>query len=163
MSERAVMPSGAQAGAEGTIDFARHLAGKYMTFKLAEVAPSMLRADIGAVNSKVVTVNADTWKRLPDEVKTVLKAVAIEYRDLLARLAAEEGASSVAEYKKAGGTVYDLPKTERSKWARDLPNIAQQWATGLDKEGAQGTEMLKFYMDAMRAANQPIERQWDKE
>ena len=133
------------------------------TFKLAEVAPNMLRADIGSVNTKVLTVNADTWKRLPDEVKTVLQTVAIEYRDRLAKLAADEGADSVAAYKKAGGTVYDLPKAERAKWARDLPNIAQQWATGLDKEGAQGTEMLKFYMDAMRAAKQPIERQWDRE
>ena len=134
-----------------------------VTFKLAEVAPSMLKADIGSVNTKVVTANADTWKRLPDEVKTVLKVVAIEYRDRLAKLAAEEGADSIAAYKKAGGVVHDLPKVERTKWARELPNIAQQWATGLDKEGAQGTEMLKFYMDAMRAAKQPIERHWDRE
>jgi len=134
-----------------------------VTFKLAEVAPSMLRADIGTVNSKVVSVNADTWKRLPDEVKTVLKAVSIDYRDRLAKLAQDEGADSVAAYKKAGGTVHELPKAERAKWARDLPNIAKEWASGLDKQGAQGTEMLKFYMDAMRAAKQPIERQWDRE
>ena len=38
MSERALMLSGAQAGAVETIDFARQLAGKYMTFKLAEEA-----------------------------------------------------------------------------------------------------------------------------
>lgn len=134
-----------------------------VTFKMAEVAPNMLKADIGAVNTKVLTVNADVWKKLPDEVKMVLKAVAIEYRDLLAKIAAEEGKTSIADYKKAGGTVYDLPKAERTKWAKELPNIAQQWATGLDKDGAQGTEMLKFYMDAMRAAKQPIERQWDRE
>ncbi len=133
------------------------------TFKLAEVAPNMLKADIGAVNTKVLTVNADTWKRLPDEVKTVLQAVAIEYRDLLAKLSAEKGASSIAAYKKAGGTVHDLSAAERSKWARELPNLAKEWAAGLDKEGAQGTAMLTYYMDAMRAAKQPIERQWDRE
>ena len=75
-------------------------------------------ADIGAVNTKVLTVNADTWAKLPAEVKTVLQEVAIEYRDLLAKIAAEEGAASVAAYKKAGGTVHDLPKAERSKWAQ---------------------------------------------
>ncbi|MCL4746468.1 MAG: C4-dicarboxylate TRAP transporter substrate-binding protein [Burkholderiaceae bacterium] len=133
------------------------------TFKLAEVAPFMLRADLGTVNTKVLTVNADTWKRLPDEVKTVMQEVAIEYRDLLARIAATEGADSVAAYKKAGGAVHDLSRAERSKWARDLPNLAKEWAAGLDKEGAQGSEMLSFYMDAMRAASQPIERQWDRE
>ena len=133
------------------------------TFKMAEVAPNMLKADIGAVNTKVLTVNADVWAKLPPEVKKVLQEVAIEYRDLLAKIAAEDGVASIAEYKKAGGMVHDLPKAERTKWAKDMPNIAQQWAAGLDKEGAQGTEMLKFYMEAMRAAKQPIERQWDRE
>jgi len=133
------------------------------TFKIAEVAPNMLKADIGAVNTKVLTVNADTWAKLPPEVKKVLQEVAIEYRDLLAKIAAEEGASSVAEYKKAGGVVNDLAKAERSKWARDMPNLAKEWAAGLDKSGSQGSEMLAYYMNAMRAAKQPIERQWDRE
>jgi TRAP-type C4-dicarboxylate transport system substrate-binding protein len=134
-----------------------------VTFKLAEVAPYMMRANIGAVNTKVVTVNADTWKRLPPEVQTVLKEVAVAYRDHLAKLSAALGDSSVVAYQKAGGKVYDLPRTERSRWAHVLPNIAKEWAEGLDKEGLEGTAMLKFYMDAMRAANQPLERQWDKE
>jgi len=46
------------------------------TFKIAEVAPHMLSVDFGAVNSKTVTVNADYWAKLPDEVKTALQEVA---------------------------------------------------------------------------------------
>jgi TRAP-type C4-dicarboxylate transport system substrate-binding protein len=133
------------------------------TFKLAEVAPYMMQADIGAVNTKVVTVNADTWKRLPPEVQAVLKDVAIGYRDHLAKVTANLAAESVAAYKKAGGKVYVLPRAERTAWARSLPNLAKEWAEGLDKEGLQGTEMLKYYMDKMRAAKQPMEREWDKE
>ncbi len=38
MAETAVMPSGAQPGPAESVDFARQLAGKYMTFKLAEEA-----------------------------------------------------------------------------------------------------------------------------
>jgi len=133
------------------------------TFKLAEVAPYMMRADLGAVNTKVVTVNADTWKRLPPEVRTVLKEVAVAYRDHMAKVALALAGDSVAAYTKAGGRVYDLPRAERSRWARSLPNLAKEWAEGLDKEGLDGSAMLKHYMDAMRAANQPIERQWDRE
>jgi len=133
------------------------------TFKLAEVAPYMMRADLGAVNTKVVTVNADTWKRLPPEVRTVLKEVAVAYRDHMAKVALALADDSVAAYTKAGGRVYDLPRAERSRWARSLPNLAKEWAEGLDKEGLDGSAMLKHYMDAMRAANQPIERQWDRE
>ena len=40
-----------------------------MTFKINEVAPYMLKVDLGAVNSKTVTVNKDVWDKLPDEVK----------------------------------------------------------------------------------------------
>src|SRR5690606_34783767 len=50
------------------------------TFKMAEVAPNMLKADIGSVNTKVLTVNADVWAKLPEDVRKVLKEVAIEYR-----------------------------------------------------------------------------------
>ncbi|MCB2022059.1 MAG: C4-dicarboxylate TRAP transporter substrate-binding protein [Burkholderiaceae bacterium] len=134
-----------------------------VTFKIAEVAPNMLEADIGAVNTKVLTANADFWAKLPPEVKKVLMDVAIEYRDLLAKIAAAEGADSVAAYKKAGGTVHKLPAAQRSQWAKELPNLAKEWAAGLDKNGEQGTQMLTYYMDAMRAAKQPIERQWDRE
>jgi len=133
------------------------------TFKLAEVAPYMMQADIGTANSKVVTVNKDTWNKLPPEVRTVLQEVAIDYRDHLAKLATSRGPASLAKYKKAGGKVFVLSKADRSKWAKAIPNIAQEWAQDLDKEGLQGTAMLNYYMNKMRAANQPIERQWDKE
>lgn len=133
------------------------------TFKLAEVAPYMMKADIGTMNSKVVSVNKDSWNKLPPDVQKVLAEVAIAYRDHLAKLAASLGDSSLATYKKAGGKVVVLPQADRSKWAKAIPNIAQEWAQDLDKEGLQGTAMLTYYMDAMRAAKQPIERQWDKE
>jgi TRAP-type C4-dicarboxylate transport system substrate-binding protein len=133
------------------------------TFKLAEVAPYMMKADIGTANSKVVTVNKDTWNKLPPDVQKVLKEVAIAYRDHLAKLATSRGPESLAKYKKAGGKVFTLSKADRSKWAKAIPNIAQEWAADLDKEGLQGTAMLAYYMDKMRAANQPLERQWDKE
>jgi TRAP-type C4-dicarboxylate transport system substrate-binding protein len=133
------------------------------TFKMAEVAPNMLDANIGAVNTKVLTANADFWAKLPPEVKKVLGDVAIEYRDLLAKIAAAEGADSIAAYQKAGGTVHKLAPAQRSQWAKMLPNLAKEWAAGLDKSGDQGSEMLTYYMNAMRAAKQPIERQWDRE
>ncbi len=134
-----------------------------VTFKMAEVAPNMLKADIGSVSTKVLTVNADYWAKLPDEVKTVLKEVAIEYRNLLSKTANDKGASSLADYKKAGGSVHELSKAERTQWANSLPNMAKEWAAGLDKDGMNGTDMLKHYMNVMRAAKQPIERQWDQQ
>ena len=65
----------------GVVDAAMLWPEAAMTFKINEVAPYMLKVDLGAVNSKTVTVNKAVWDKLPDEVKRVLQDVAVEYRD----------------------------------------------------------------------------------
>ena len=69
----------------GVVDQAMLWPDSAVTFKINEVAPYMLKADIGSVNSKTVTVNKDVWKKLPDEVKTALREVAIGHRDFQRR------------------------------------------------------------------------------
>ncbi len=69
----------------------------------------------------------------------MLKEVAIEYRNLLSKTAKDEGASSLADYKKAGGTVHELSKAERTHGPTRSPTWPKQWAAGLDKEGMNGT------------------------
>jgi len=64
------------------------------TFKIAEVAPTMLKADLGAVNSKTVTVNRDYWQKLPEEVQDVLLEVAVAYRDHVASVAMDRAEAS---------------------------------------------------------------------
>jgi hypothetical protein len=51
----------------------------------------------------------------------------------------------------------------RAAWIKSMPNIGKDWAQGLDKDGLPGTKLLTAFMDKMRAAKQPIVRQWDKE
>ncbi|MEL6609377.1 MAG: C4-dicarboxylate TRAP transporter substrate-binding protein [Pseudomonadota bacterium] len=130
------------------------------TFKIAEVAPYMLKADLGAVNSKTVTVNADVWAGLPDEVKDVLQMVAIEYRDHVASVAMDRAEESLQAYKDGGGTVVEMSAEERQAWANGMPNIAADWAANLDKTGAPGTEMLVAYMDKLKAAGMEPIRDW---
>lgn len=132
------------------------------TFKISEVAPYMLKADLGAVNSKTVTVNADYWNALPDEVKDVLKAVAIDYRDHLAGLAMDIAAKSEADYVAAGGTIVVLSNEDRAAWANAMPNIAQELATTLNAAGEPGTEMLNAYLAKLAAAGFTGARDWSK-
>ncbi|MFT5182819.1 MAG: hypothetical protein ACI8S3_002712, partial [Alphaproteobacteria bacterium] len=51
----------------------------------------------------------------------------------------------------------------RQKWADTMPNVAKDWVDSLEKKGLPGKVVLKSYMDTMRANNQPILRQWDKD
>jgi hypothetical protein len=73
------------------------------------------------------------------------------------------GANAPQRYRDAGGKVVPLSDADRLAWAKQMPNIAKEWAAGLDKQGLPGDKILASYMDFMRANNQPIARHWDKE
>jgi len=131
--------------------------------KMYEVAPYMLKADLGTVNSKAITFNAKAWKKLPGEVKKVIAEAAIAYREHTTALALNVAATKNAEYKEKGGTIHVMSQSERVKWAKTMPNVAKSWAARLEKKGIAGKAILASYMDTMRANKQPIIRQWDKE
>jgi len=132
------------------------------TFKIAEVAPYMLRANLGAVNSKTITVNADYWKGLPDEVKEVLQAVAVDYRDHVAGIAMDRATASEEAYVAGGGTIIDVSDADRSAWAAAMPNIAQEWAENLNSKGEPGTAMLEDYLAKLGDAGFSGARDWSK-
>ena len=133
------------------------------TFKIAEVAPYMLRADLGAVNSKTITVNKDYWAKLPDEVKTVLQEVAVAYRDHVAGIAMDRAEESRAAYVADGGTIVEMDADQCAAWAAAMPNIAAEWAAGLDAAGQPGSDMLNSYMAKLRAAGHEPVRDWAAE
>ncbi|MEP4199072.1 MAG: C4-dicarboxylate TRAP transporter substrate-binding protein [Aliishimia sp.] len=144
----------------GLVDHAMLWPEAASTFKIAEVAPYMLRADLGAVNSKTITVNKDYWDGLPDEVKSVLLDVAIEYRDHVASIAMDRASASRDAYVAAGGTVVDMTAEDRATWANAIPDIASEWATGLDAKSMQGSEMLDAYLGKLKAAGFEGVRDW---
>lgn len=130
------------------------------TFKISEVAPYMLRADLGAVNSKTVTVNKDYWDKLPDEVKDVLRAVAIDYRDHLASMAMDAAAKAEAAYIAAGGTIVEVSDEDRAAWANAMPDIAEEWAETLNAAGEDGDGMKAAYLAKLEAAGFVGVRDW---
>lgn len=132
-------------------------------FKLYEVAPNFVKANLGAANSFAVTVNFDSWKKLPEPVQKVLQDVAIGYGDALSKYVIESSDKSLKTFASNGGKIVEFSQAQREQWAKALPNIAQDWAKTADKQGLPGTTILKEYMDIMRANKQPIARHWDKE
>jgi len=133
-----------------------------ISFKMYEVAPHMLNARIGAANSKAITVNADVWKKLPDEVKKVLAETAIDYRDHVSKVVMKRATAAYKNFEEKGGTIVNLSQEQRQTWADTMPNVAQDWANGLEAKGIPAKAVLGAYMDTMRANNQDILRQWDK-
>lgn len=146
----------------GLVDHAMLWPEAAKTFKIAEVAPYMLKVDLGAVNSKTVTVNKDYWDGLPDEVKTVLQDVAVAYRDHVAGVAMDRAEESRDAFVAAGGSIVELSAEDRSAWADAVPNIAAEWAAGLDESGEDGTAMLNAYLGKLEAAGYTGVRDWSQ-
>jgi len=59
--------------------------------------------------------------------------------------------------------IAEMAPAERSRWAKQMPNIAQEWANAMEKDGHPGKKVLKAYMDEVRALNVVIARNWDRE
>lgn len=147
----------------GVVDGAMLWTEGAATFKLFEVAPYIVKAEFGGAVNKSLTVNKATWEKLPVEVKTVLKAVAVEYRDRIANIADNASREAEKKYIAAGGKIVTMSDSERAEWAKALPNMAKEWAAELEAKGIPAKEMLVYYMDALRAAGEKPLRNWDKE
>ena len=149
--------------ATGLTDGALVWAESAVSYKLYEVAPYMIDVRLGAVTSKVITVNERTWARLPQQVRDVLAGVARDYRDELAAETDRRALRSREEFTANGGTIIAVSAEQRRAWAERLPNMALEWAATLEARGLPGRVLLEDYMDVMRAHDQPIVRHWDRE
>jgi TRAP-type C4-dicarboxylate transport system substrate-binding protein len=135
-----------------------------ITFKLVEVAPYYLKTDFGTGVNKSVSVNKEVWASLPDEVKKVLKATAIDYRDKVAQAAIDLSDVSTKKFVAAGGKIRVLSAEEKKHWADSMPNIALNLVNDVEKQrGYPAKKILGAYMDALRAAGEKPVRNWDKE
>lgn len=147
----------------GVVDAAMVWPEAAKSFKIGEVAPYMLKADLGTVASKVVTANKKTWDSLPAEVKKVIQEVAVDYRDHIAKVALERAGASMKWFTDNGGKVITVSEDERLDWAKNMPNIAQAWADRLEKKGIPGKKILADYMNELRSSGEKPLRNWDKE
>lgn len=132
-------------------------------FKLYEVAPFFIKADQGATTSFAIALNQAYWDGLPEQVQEALKTATKGYGKALADYVVAKSSESLQTYRDNGGTIREYTQEQRVEWAKGMKNIAKEWAETADAAGKPGTEILVRYMDFLRAHNQPIARQWDKE
>ena len=136
--------------------------------KIYEVAPYITTVNIGAVYNGGMAMNKDSFGKLPPEVQKIVKDVGLLYSRTLGDTLMQryEGAlKTMAEVGAKQSTpvvVSPLPPAEREKWVRTLPNLAADWAKSNAAKGPT-REIVKTYMDALRARGVKPAREWDKE
>lgn len=134
-----------------------------MGYSLNEVGPYLIDVRLGAVSSVALSANQRTWERLPAEVRSALLVAAIAYRDELARETVRRSARAMKAFEEEGGTIISLTPEQRQRWAASIPDLAGSWVEGMEARGLPGRQLLRDYMEIMRADDQPIMRHWDRE
>lgn len=133
-------------------------------FKLCEPAPFIFDTGFGANQAQALTINADVFDSLPDEVKKAITDNAEGWHAAnVVKL--DKGATfglnrCKNDFKTKVTTMSDA---DRKTWAFGLGGLASDWAKKNDAAGLPATAILADYMDALRAGGATPIRNWDKE
>jgi TRAP-type C4-dicarboxylate transport system substrate-binding protein len=136
----------------------------YTAFRMCELGAFRLDTDFGAVSPILLTVNKDSWAKLPDDVKTALREATNTWAsetDKRIKSASEAGRQRCEKDHNLKTT--KLSDADRKAWAFAMPNVAQNWAKRQDAANLPGSKMLAEWMNYMREKKQPVVRQWDRE
>ena len=123
-----------------------------VAFRIHEVGKYFIRPNFGAMIAGVITVNNNSWKKLPKEVQDILTEVATEWSwDVYKRCKSLEG-SALDEMKKAGVDIYDLPAAEKARWAKTISESGamNKLVDNCNSRGWPCSDIAKQYMKELK-------------
>ena len=121
----------------------------WYAFKLNEVAPHYTKTDFGAQFFNSVSINMDSFKKLPKEVQDIVVELGKEWAMVTAEVCASNDAKGIQKLKDLGVNVKEISNKAKKDWAKSLKDFPNEMAQELNKKGYRGSEILKFYMAEM--------------
>ena len=138
------------------------LSGAY-PYRIHEVAPHITLVGIGAQFNGGMSINKETWERLPLDVQATLAELGRAYSRTMGETVVDRYDQALAAVQEEGATVVTLADAEKHRWITGLPDIAGRWVESAEQRGHPAGEVLRMYMEAFRArGGQPL-RDWDRE
>lgn len=119
----------------------------WVNLKLHEVGPYYTLIGFGTIVWHGLTINLNTWKRLPKDVQTIMLETAKDFEE-------QVGKVNRARYKRDIDTLRKLIKVNeisgsvRADWARALKDWPPAIAKELDGKGLPASQILKLTLDA---------------
>ncbi|SLN62713.1 C4-dicarboxylate-binding periplasmic protein precursor [Roseivivax jejudonensis] len=153
----------------GVSDGVLSLALGVLPAKIYEVAPYIHRYDLGVAFSGAVAINRDSWDGLPEEVQNAMIEAGEYYTESHGTDLNERHEAALDAMVEAGAEqspqvqIIDIPEEEREAWVQAMPNIAKEWADGLEEQGVPAREFMRAYMDGLRERGAEPVRAWDDE
>jgi TRAP-type C4-dicarboxylate transport system substrate-binding protein len=119
----------------------------WVNLKLYEVGPYYTLIGFGTITWHGLTINSNTWKRLPNEVQEIVTQTAKDFEE-------QVGIVNRARYQKDIDTLRGLIKVNaiddsvRKDWAQALKDWPQTIASELDSKGMPASQVLKLTLEA---------------
>jgi C4-dicarboxylate-binding protein DctP len=114
----------------------------WLQLKLYEPSPFYTLIGFGSITWHGLTINLDTWNRLPADFQKILLEVAADFEKLTATNNLQRYGADVDALRKLI-TVKELDPAVRVAWANSLKDWPRQMAAELDAQGLPGTEVLE--------------------
>ncbi len=137
--------------------------GLSFVYRIYEAAPYLTKVNFGARIGAGISVNKQTWDKLPQDAKDAFRAGVAAWIDYYENAESGRQAQFLKIMQKKGTKVSEFSPQQRAAWARAMPNVPKEWAADLDKAGLPGTKLLQTYMNELRAAGVDVPREWDKQ
>lgn len=125
-------------------------------FKLYEVAQNLGLVHFGALPLNLITVNSNTWRRLPENVRKVIEEVSLEYEDRASAAAVKDDEHGLETMRKAGINIFEVPQDVRKAWASTLKAIPAAAAAEGKKRGVPMDRVLAAYKAALAEQGIPV-------
>ena len=144
---QSTLPDGYLSLETGVYDGWLMFPSAYYSLKFHEPAPFYTQIGFGAMGGAiVVTVNDKRFAKLPPEVQTIIKDVALEYEKVAAKDLDNRQVKGLENLKKSGATVRVIPTEIRQKWAKSLFAFPNDMAQEANQRGMPGTQVLNNYL-----------------
>jgi TRAP-type C4-dicarboxylate transport system substrate-binding protein len=119
----------------------------WVNLKLHEPAPFYTLIGFGTITWHGLTINTNTWKRLPKEVQDILLETAKDFEEQVGTVNRARYQRDIDTLRKLI-TVNQIDDSVRRDWAEFLKDWPQQMAKDLDAKGLPATQVLKLTLDA---------------
>jgi TRAP-type C4-dicarboxylate transport system substrate-binding protein len=131
-------------------------------YRIHEVAKYITLVGLGGQVTGALSVNLETWNRLPPDVQAILAQLGPEYSQAVADDLAARYDAGIERMQREGAIVTELTREEKLKWLAAMPDIATRWAEATDKRGIPAGDVLRAYMKAVRDHGGTPLRDWDR-
>lgn len=120
----------------------------WLNMKLYEPGPHYTLIGFGSMTWHGLTINKNTWNRLPKDVQPILRQVARDFEQKTGTNNKERYDQDVAKLRNGLAKVRELPEQVRQDWAQALKDWPQEHANELKKQGLPVVKVLNTVLDS---------------